>query len=338
MKKTVNKRLDWVDTLRGLAMFFVVCGHCLSSIKSTLRKYIYSFHLPLFFFISGIIFKDENLSTKEFLKKKTRNLVISYFILNIICFALVYLLKLDARSTYSIPKLLVGMFFSHEEVLLAPCPPSWFLLALFLTETIFYFLHKYAKNDFELGIAVCVCGLISYANNHMVPQIYAPWHLDTAFTGVVLYFCGYLLAKNMYKLDSFMKKKFTAFVTGGMLGVVGLACAYYNNRVSMHSNLYGSITLFYISCLSTIFGLIIFVRLFLKHSVLFKNIGKRTMFYIGYHVTVIDLLRLCYKNFTDGNLNRLLCAICATLVIYPFAYLAYKYVPILCGKTKLLSN
>ena len=45
-------RIDWIDTLKGVAMIFVVWGHCFPTYKGRIKKYIYSFHMPLFFFIS----------------------------------------------------------------------------------------------------------------------------------------------------------------------------------------------------------------------------------------------------------------------------------------------
>ena len=49
MKKIANKRIDWLDTLRGLAMFFVIWGHAFPTNKGLVRKIIYSFHMPIFF-------------------------------------------------------------------------------------------------------------------------------------------------------------------------------------------------------------------------------------------------------------------------------------------------
>ena len=47
-------RLIWLDNLRCIAMFVVVMGHVyMGATPDTLRYYIYSFHMPLFFAISG---------------------------------------------------------------------------------------------------------------------------------------------------------------------------------------------------------------------------------------------------------------------------------------------
>ena len=50
-----TKRLNWVDQARGWSIFLVVYGHNFPVLES----YIYSFHVPLFFFISGMFHKKE---------------------------------------------------------------------------------------------------------------------------------------------------------------------------------------------------------------------------------------------------------------------------------------
>ena len=54
-----ENRILWVDAARGIGMMLVVLGHAISDttmdnpLLSRLFYFIYSFHMPLFFFISG---------------------------------------------------------------------------------------------------------------------------------------------------------------------------------------------------------------------------------------------------------------------------------------------
>ena len=335
MKKIANKRIDWLDTLRGLAMFFVIWGHAFPTNKGLVRKIIYSFHMPIFFLISGITFKEDDLSTKEFITKKIKNLVVPYFIINIISYILFFILfKLGIIDNFDPLNWFFGIFYAHDEVFTIPCGPSWFLLVLFLVEVLFYYFKKIFDNDGILGIAISVCGLISYVNSLSEYQVYTPWHLEAVLTGIVFYYIGYLISKNINVFDMLLKNKFKSFCLGLLLGVIGVICAYFNRRVSMHANLYGSITLFYIGSLAIIFGLIIFVRLFMKKSLFFKNIGKRTLFYLAYHFPFVYIIKHFIENAQKGNINILITAICISIIFYPFAFLSYKYAPILCGKIK----
>ena len=61
------KRIEWLDDLKGFAIFLIVLGHVLATfanmtkalpheVSNVLFKFIYSFHVPLFFIIAGITF------------------------------------------------------------------------------------------------------------------------------------------------------------------------------------------------------------------------------------------------------------------------------------------
>ena len=56
MEKT--KRIEWIDELKGFAIFLVVFGHLIQSkmlpVNGWLHSAIYSFHMPLFMFLSGM--------------------------------------------------------------------------------------------------------------------------------------------------------------------------------------------------------------------------------------------------------------------------------------------
>jgi acyltransferase len=47
-------RFPWIDALKGFGIALVVFAHY--SLPEALDTYIFSFHMPLFFFISGFLF------------------------------------------------------------------------------------------------------------------------------------------------------------------------------------------------------------------------------------------------------------------------------------------
>lgn len=58
MKETVNSgRLDYFDIAKGLAMFCVIAGHM--GMAQTFNPFAFSFHMPLFFLISGYFYKND---------------------------------------------------------------------------------------------------------------------------------------------------------------------------------------------------------------------------------------------------------------------------------------
>lgn len=54
----MQNRIAYIDALRGFAILLVIVGHLIqfnysSGIENPIFNIIYSFHMPLFFFISG---------------------------------------------------------------------------------------------------------------------------------------------------------------------------------------------------------------------------------------------------------------------------------------------
>ena len=53
-----NQRLHWLDYSKTIGMFLVVWGHTFKDNSQIVKDVIYSFHMPLFFFISGFLHKS----------------------------------------------------------------------------------------------------------------------------------------------------------------------------------------------------------------------------------------------------------------------------------------
>lgn len=82
----------FLDIARGIACVLVVVGH-ISSTPSLIHTWIYSFHMPLFFIISGIILNTKG-SFKDFLLKRIKRLLVPYFLLNILVWLMENIIKI----------------------------------------------------------------------------------------------------------------------------------------------------------------------------------------------------------------------------------------------------
>jgi fucose 4-O-acetylase-like acetyltransferase len=109
----MKERLEYIDALKGFAILLVVMGHVIpwsfqsfenvSSMSPTpvlLWKIIYSFHMPLFMFVSGFLFGQSHfVSPKEYILKmwkKTKMLLVPY----IVCSILIYMWRGGREWTY----------------------------------------------------------------------------------------------------------------------------------------------------------------------------------------------------------------------------------------------
>lgn len=76
----MNKhRVDYIDALRGILIMIMVMGHV--DFGAAFDKYIHAFHMPAWFFLSGYFWNYDKLSYGEFVKKKIKALIVSYFLL-----------------------------------------------------------------------------------------------------------------------------------------------------------------------------------------------------------------------------------------------------------------
>ena len=72
------KRVEWIDEAKALAIILVGVGHY--SCPEGLLTWIYTFHMPLFFILSGITSNFEKYPFKEFFLKKVRTLLFPWVI------------------------------------------------------------------------------------------------------------------------------------------------------------------------------------------------------------------------------------------------------------------
>ena len=86
------ERLAYIDSLKGIGIILVVMGHFFipytDYLNDPVNQVVYSFHMPLFFFLSGLVYghvpKD---SLKIFLVKKTLSLLFPYLFFSLLyCF------------------------------------------------------------------------------------------------------------------------------------------------------------------------------------------------------------------------------------------------------------
>lgn len=136
MKNT--KRDLSIDALKAFAIYLVVLGHFIQySVKNfdenLLFKLIYSFHMPLFIFISGYLSYREKGIDIKYLKRRFLTLLIPYFSWMVV------------SSIINVIDTNDGFFSSIIRIFLYPDNGLWFLWVLFWMHILFYccsFLSK----------------------------------------------------------------------------------------------------------------------------------------------------------------------------------------------------
>jgi fucose 4-O-acetylase-like acetyltransferase len=150
----MKKRDSFFDSLKFILISLVVFGHILeySGIRDTLSfkvySFIYTFHMPLFIFISGYFSKN---ITGDKLKKSFETLLPAYLVF---------------QTILSIPNMLDGSF-SLFNFLTSPQSVLWYIPALLYWRIAFYFVPKIKFLNFPIMITLSILlsfliGLVNY--------------------------------------------------------------------------------------------------------------------------------------------------------------------------------
>lgn len=143
-----KKRLYYIDCLKGFAMILVVIGHVFdgyirAGVFQNHRDFmcsgfnlIYSFHMALFFLISGFVYNKAYITdigdAKPSLKKQIHNVLIIYFVYSILFGIFKMFLGKYTNSNVSLVDILM--------ICAKPIYPYWYLYVL-----LFYYLIFQAK-------------------------------------------------------------------------------------------------------------------------------------------------------------------------------------------------
>lgn len=153
-------RIDWVDAAKGLGIILVVVGHAIRGLLEAriltetasvqyVDTWIYSFHMPLFFFLTGLFItrSAEKNTLPRFLFDKVATLAYPYFVWSIITI----LLKTALGPLPTTPRSLrdLPLIFYH------PIEQYWFLYTLFVLSIGFKLLYL-SRTTFWIFLAVAI--------------------------------------------------------------------------------------------------------------------------------------------------------------------------------------
>ena len=222
-----QKRLNYIDCGRLLCILFVCMAHSGSKILNPTGMAILL--MPFFFFIFGLLCKPEKYSVCEFAASRFKQIVIPFFLIQPLCFALdllrVKIFALDtsssalAASYFLFPLYGSGVFppFAFFKSFSLPQfgdtlstvavsvlnAPTWFLPVMFTASLLFYPLAKFLEKNFSmLKLSATVLCLFCLAGiEAQTPYAFQlPWGLGRAFlaAGIMLIGC-YVRKKALLK-------------------------------------------------------------------------------------------------------------------------------------------
>lgn len=290
-----KQRIDWIDVAKGIAMICVILVHVEEHFLSpgalaSTKIPIYTFHMPIFFFISGYLFSLKS-SFKEFLINKCRRILIPYVCLGgLLCLFTVFWQKYDLKWTLEAILLQKRMW------------TLWFIACLFWLNILFYILARFIKSEKIRAIAVILiatAGIIYYKMGG--EALY--WNVDVCMTALPFFYAGFLCKKTDFVNQKVLASKFKWGIFVGLVALDFL-CTMLNYRITgqyleFFGCMYGIAPLTYIGSFAGIFALIILADA-CRGFKPFRYIGENSMMFYAWHQTM--LLPLVQFMFDELNL------------------------------------
>ncbi|MCL1985209.1 MAG: acyltransferase family protein [Betaproteobacteria bacterium] len=188
-----KKRVSWIDAAKGSGIFFVVMAHITAD--PLLYRFLVSFLMPLFFFLSGITF---NFSRQEqFIRRHVRSLLVPYFVFCALSFLYWFIFERHFRHFY------FNATFAFLNIFIAQGGKyifnsvMWFLPCLFIVEVCFYIICKKVYSRTGVSLIIFSCMLIGFALSGAEPfpssfrlPVRLPWMLDTAMVSIPFLYAG----------------------------------------------------------------------------------------------------------------------------------------------------
>ncbi|MCH5275706.1 MAG: acyltransferase family protein [Lachnospiraceae bacterium] len=263
-----EKRLDSLDMVKGIGIVLVVIGHS-GYVSEGVLTWLASFHMPLFFIVSGMLFAHKRSDREPFvpyLKRRFCGMMIPY-----VSFSLINL-GIDAIRRIINPAA-VGQEVISADILQTVSffgiSVLWFLPTIFLGELCLYGLMKKCP-VWLLGIIGVASAWVPSAGIWLIEtyfpageSVFTLWlnnlciALLRVFPALVFLLAGYAA---YYLLQKLSIQAVWEIMLGIGLLLLNAVVAFANGRVDLHYLVFHNVWYYYIGACSATFGLILFCR------------------------------------------------------------------------------
>lgn len=190
-----NNRIAYIDLAKGFCIILVVLFHAkgVLNIHYASDTFLGSFRLPLYFFLSGLFFKDYGGLSKFFIKKTNRLLVPFFFFY--ICFSAL------------MPNILYYIFGFNFDTVVGwssvwaflwpgqyPNIPIWFLWCLFLMNVLFWMIFTISNKYCGQWLLILLCVVCGFTGSELLNSYSTDYgNVFKALQSMPFFCFGYLL-------------------------------------------------------------------------------------------------------------------------------------------------
>lgn len=271
-----------IDMMKGIAIILMIYGH--TTFFPIVGNWIYTFHMPLFFFISGCFYTNNYKVTKDFKK-----LIIPYLIFVSLSFSVDMFLSCTGAifnnlCVFDVLTDKLNIYSENLYLAISGYEKSffyktlWFLPILFIVKLMYYVLQHMLKGlylNMTMIIFLMISSLLFYMN------IDFPYFIDTVLLVIPYYHLGKLFYAKRSEME--ICKRYYGII----LFIPMIISLLFTYKVDYKYNIVPWYN--HIIALMTICGGY-FALTHVKKISLFINIGKDSIYYFGLHRTVFLIL------------------------------------------------
>lgn len=337
------KDIYFINVTKTIAIFLVALAHL--PMPDWLFNFVASFRIPLLFIVSGYLLKTK-ISFTQFVKRKIQTLIIPYFFFAIITFLFWFFFGSkygnDMFSSIKAYKYIVGIFLAiPSKEFLGFNIPLWYLLSLFCSVIILYFILQ--MNKYLTVIAIVLCCIFGFILQYYnVNEL--PLGINISLFSVFFIYLGKIIRRNKI-IEKIEKKPLLIKI---LFSIICLVLCFFisqkngeNGRVYFYLCHFNNYLLFFFSAITGSFAVIL-LSLCIPKIKLFNFLGRNTIIIMALHLMCFAIIKGAQififkipKEITD-NLYwvNLIYVLLTFILLTPIIFLMNKYFPIFLGRRK----
>lgn len=293
-------RISYIDKARGFALFLLVLGHIVRA-NSLTFNWIFSFHVPLFFVLSGMCSGSyPSMPFGSYLKHKAKARLLPFVIITLIGLGICMLIPpyREAVLADGLKTQLISAILRAQPVNLY-IGQVWYFASLFWAELYFYLWYRLTVFKKAPGIKTAllqvagIAVILIIARNMwrirgVIPVIgRLPFHMDSAFMSVFCYIIGYYIST--YRILDRIRR-FGGFLILPLIALNLYFGTWLNGYVNLCDFVYGNSLYYFIAMLSGVMAVLL-ISYYLPDIKLLLWYGRNTLPLFASHTFLIYLVR-----------------------------------------------
>lgn len=296
-------RIDWIDVAKGIAILLVIIGHTLKT-GTFWRHTIFSFHMPLFFILSGYTYTPATDPKALWKHMKNHFRCLMWPCLAVSLFLVAY--SVVKSDSYTFSEVGMQLWKMCQKLFYASGVPFhgvqagmvWFIFSLFWTKIFIDVIYTFQKNGYKYCTIGCLAflGVCLGSTRHWLVQ-----NLDVTLVALVFFYVGMLWKKYSKQVEAYAPILF-----GASLAIWSVLVSY-----GIYIEMAGRRYPMYSVCMIEAIAASFVVCMFCKNGLDYKWI-KRPLMVLGADSIILFYLHHCdwiLKSFwsVKGNIPETAC-------------------------------